>query len=210
MGIEKSVVSEQAQRDMEERAKQRAANRRAGGPGVLGGNDDIDDKKGTVFGGVDLSQITTDLARGDTDDNLPSMFFEPESVMSEEEMMEADPVGTMSVVDQLKDTVDSATWPTPQSAVKDVLILISTVLLTTTLVLGWDGFLREAYTDIGIIPRQEETVNAIDQGLKVPESWTNNMSEEDLLNFQESQATSSPSAGSSQSSNSATNGFPDL
>lgn len=194
LGIKKSTVSEQTKKELEQRAKQRAANRLAGG----GAADD------NTFGGIDLSQISQTAPRG-PDDNVPSMFYEPEQDMTEEEMKEADPVGQLPIMDQLMDTLNTATWPKPAAAAKDVVILVTTVALSALLLVGWDGFLRDTYTNFQFIPKPEE-VTQPKENLVLPDGWTDNMSEEDLLKFQDAAA----AMGSAPSSAPATNGFPDL
>jgi hypothetical protein len=161
-------------KEMEERAKQRAANRQAGG----GAADD------NTFGGIDLTQISQTKPRGPKDDDaLASIFYEPEMDMTPEEMAEADPVGQLPIPDQIMDTIKTATWPKPGKAVKDVVILVSTVALSALLLVAWDGFLRDFYTSFNFIPTPEQVTQPTDN-LVLPDGWTDNMSETDLLKFQ--------------------------
>mmetsp|Transcript_39175 Transcript_39175/g.94723 ORF Transcript_39175/g.94723 Transcript_39175/m.94723 type:complete len:341 (-) Transcript_39175:80-1102(-) len=202
MGLKKSVVSEEAQKQMEERAKARIAAARAG--------ESLDD----TFGGIDLSQISQEAPRGSNADNLPSMFYEPESEMSKEEMAEADPVSQMSVYDQFIDTVQTATWPSGSRVIKDVAILVTTILLSGLILVGWDGLLRETYTNFGLIPTPEAVTQPTDN-LVLPDGWTDNMSEDDLMKFQDdtsssSSTTTTTSKASKRTSSSSSQGFPDL
>jgi len=202
MGLKKSVVSEDAQKQLEERAKARVAAARSG--------ESLDD----TFGGIDLSQISQEAPRGSNADSLPSMFYEPESEMSKEEMAEADPVSQMSVYDQFIDTVQTATWPSGSRVIKDVAILVTTILLSGLILVGWDGLLRETYTNFGLIPTPEAVTQPTDN-LVLPDGWTDNMSEDDLMKFQDdtsssSSTTTTTSKASKRTSSSSSQGFPDL
>jgi hypothetical protein len=173
MGLKKSALAEETKKELEERAKARIAAARAGEP--------LDD----TFGGIDLSKISQEAPRGrQQDDNLPSMFYEPELEMTPEEMAEADPVGQMSIPEQFMDTMKTATWPKLTKVFKDVFILVTTILLSALLLVGWDGFLRDTYTSLKLIPTPEQITQPADN-LVLPDGWTDNMSEDDLMKFQD-------------------------
>ena len=199
MGIKKAAVDQEALKAREERAKARMDALRAGQP--------VDD----TFGGIDLSQISQEAPRGGNADNLPSMFYEPELEMTKEEMAEADPVGQLPIYDQVVDTIKTATWPSITRVTKDVFILTVSILVSALLLVGWDGLLRDTYTGLGLIPTPEQVTQPTDN-LVLPDGWTDNMSEEDLMKFQDdtSSTSSSSKAGKSTSSSSNQGGFPDL
>eukprot|EP00980_Cylindrotheca_fusiformis_P026300 scaffold15772_cov162-Cylindrotheca_fusiformis.AAC.2 len=184
LGIEKSKISMEAIQAAEERAKSGAAN-----------------SGESSFQQLDLSKITSDSPRG-KGDNVPAMFFDAEEELTEEEMAEADPDGQLSLKDQALKEIGAATWPTPVSALKEVVLLIAVVAFTAALIINWDNFLRELYTSIGLIPSEDDLMKGA-ESLVLPEGWTNGMSEEDLMNFQDE-------VGKSVTAAPAGNGFPEL
>jgi preprotein translocase subunit SecE len=162
LGIEKSKVTQEMIQQAQEQAKAQLAN---GGSGIL-----------------DLSQISSTSPRG-KDDDTPAMFYEPSDDMSDEEMIEADPDGQMSIPDQFMKEMSSATWPTAGAALKEVFLLIVIVCVTAGLIIYWDSFLRTFYTDLGFIPRAEDILSG-GENMVLPDGWTNNMNEDDFMNFQ--------------------------
>jgi hypothetical protein len=183
LGIEKSTVSKEAIKEREDRAQQEIVNRGSGG--------------------LDLSQISQTKPRGEEDDT-PAMLYDPANEMSDEEMIEADPDGQQPIPEQFMKEMREATWPTPVAAIKEVGLLIAIVILTAGLVIGWDAFLRDTYTNLGFIPRPEDILSG-GENMVLPDGWTNNMSEDDFMNFQDEV---SKSTGSSSSP--ITSGFSDL
>ena len=145
--------------------------------------------------GLDLSQISTD-GPSTEQDNKPSMFFEPEAEMSEEDMKEADPLGYESIPAQVAFEWNEANWPTFGAALKEVVLLVAIVGLSGGLIIGWDNFLRETYTSVGILPKPEEMMSG-SENLALPEGWLDGMSEDDVMNFQEERASSSSSSSPS-------------
>lgn len=185
MGIERSTVSAEAIQAAQERAKAAVENRQSGD---------------TM---LDLSQITSEAPRGETDENIPTMFFEPETEMTEEEMIEADPDGQLSFFDQTMKEIKAATWPTPGAVLKEVALLLIVGSLSGVILINWDNFLREFYTNVGMIPKAEE-ISKGTENMVLPEGWTNGMSEEDFMNFRDEQSGSSPSVEQVKQ------GFPEL
>jgi hypothetical protein len=161
----------------QERAKESVANRGQGG--------DI----------LDLSQISSTSPRGQ-DDETPAMFYDPEKEMSEAEMLEADPDGEMSIQDQVMKEVSESTWPTAGAAFKEVFLLIFIVLATAFGVIQWDTFLRDTYTNLGFIPTKEELAQGT-ENLVLPEGWTNGMTEDDFMDYQDAVGSSASSASPS-------------
>jgi hypothetical protein len=153
---------------------------------------------------LDLTQISDTAPRGQDNDDILSFFDEPEDDMSEEEMKEADPTGQMSIQDWALYEFKETNWPTPVAALKEVFILISSIAITAFLIVEWDMFLRETYTGLGFIPRPED-IMAGGENLVLPEGWTNNMSEDDFMKYQDEVGKVASSAVSAAKS-----AFPDL
>jgi hypothetical protein len=178
LGIEESKVSKEAIQAAQERAKAGIANQATGQM-------------------LDLSQITQTAPRGEKDDDLPGFLYEPEDEMTEEEMKEADPDGQLSIPQWAAKELAATSWPTPLAALKEVVVLVATIALTAGIIIGWDNVLRNAYTEFGFIPRPEDIMQGT-ENLVLPEGWTNGMSEDDFMKFQDEvgQSTSSPSVSS--------------
>jgi preprotein translocase subunit SecE len=126
------------------------------------------------------------------------MFYEPESEMTEEEMKEADPDGQQNFADQVMKEVNSATWPTPGAALREVGLLIAVVVATSAMIINWDNFLRDTYTNAGFIPTAED-IQKGGENMVLPEGWTKGMSEDDFMNFQDEVGSSAPSKSPSVS-----------
>lgn len=131
---------------------------------------------------LDLSQISQTAPRGR--DDLPSMLYDPEDEMSDEEMKEADPDGQLSIQEWATKELALTEWPTPVGALKEVLILVGSVVFTTLLVVYWDAFLRETYTNLGFLPRPED-IGQGTENLVLPDGWTDGMSEDDFMKYQD-------------------------
>jgi hypothetical protein len=181
LGIEKSKVSQEMIQQAQEQAKAQIANGKGGQM-------------------LDLSQISNTAPRGE-DDETPAMLYDPAAEMSDEEMIEADPDGQLSIPEQIKLEMREATWPTPVAAVKEVGLLVVIVLITAGLIIYWDDFLRNFYTNLGFIPKPEDILSG-GENMVLPDGWTSNMSEDDFMNFQDEIGSSAKKAVDS--------GFPDL
>lgn len=186
MGIEKSKVSADAILAAEERAKS----------GITGESFQQQ---------LDLSKISREAPRGE-DDTGPAMFYDPENEMTEEEMQEADPDSQLSIPDQAMKEINAATWPAPGAALKEVGVLIVVVILTAGIIIGWDNFLRELYTNLGFIPTTEDIQKGA-ENMVLPDGWTNGMSEDDFMSFQDEVGSAASQAASSTPTPS---GFPKL
>lgn len=185
MGIERSTVSVEAIQAAQERAKTAVENQMSGASQL------------------DLTQISGEAPRGEEGENVPAMFFEPEAEMTEEEMIEADPDGQLNFIDQTMKEIKASTWPTPGAVIKEVFILLLVGALSTVILVNWDNFLRDFYTNMGMIPKSEEIMKGT-ENMVLPDGWTNGMSEEDFMNFREEQSSSSPSVDQLKQ------GFPEL
>lgn len=164
LGIEESKMSQAAIQAAQERAKAGIVNL---GSGQM----------------LDLTQITQTAPR-EKDDDLPGFLYDPEDEMTEEEMKEADPDGQLSIPEWLAKEMAATSWPTPLAALKEVIVLVATIALTAGMIIGWDNVLRNAYTEAGFIPRPEDIVQGT-ENLVLPQGWTDGMSEDDFMKFQD-------------------------
>jgi hypothetical protein len=187
LGIEKATVSIEAIKQAEERAKSGIAN----GPNQ----------------GLDLTKISN-VGPSSAQDDKPSMLYDPADDMTDEEMKEADPTGQLTIPEQVSIEWEGATWPTFGAALKEVVLLVAIVAFTGGLIIGWDSILRDLYTNLNFIPRAEDIMNG-SENMVLPEGWTNNMSEEDFMKFQDEVGKAGSSAGSSVKSG-IQSGFPEL
>lgn len=139
MGLEKSVISKQIIQEANERAK-----------------------AGESVQGLDLSKI-----RGNIPDNMPSMLYDPEDEMTEEEKEEVDPVGQMNLIKQAENELTNAKWPGTGAVLREVATMLAVVAVTAALIIFWDRFLREFYTnDLKMIP-SKEMINTRFEGLEL-------------------------------------------
>lgn len=139
MGLEKSVLSKQLIQEANARAK-----------------------AGESVQGLDLTKI-----RGNIPDNMPSMLYDPEDEMSEEEKEEVDPVGQMSIVKQFENELTNAKWPDAGAVLREVAIMLGVVAVTAAIIIFWDRFLRDFYTDtLNLIPSKEQ-MNMRFEGLEL-------------------------------------------
>ena len=151
----------------------------------------------TTFAGLDLSKITTEKAPSvagtkgglwDNEEEMPSMFYDPEDELSLEERAEVDPVGQKSFVEQGLNELQNAKWPTPLAALREVVLMIVIVAITGAMIISWDKLIRHLYTDIlHFIPSKEDLANYMNRfdGLDLPSGWTDNMNEADITSFSE-------------------------
>lgn len=197
MGIEKSKVSADyiAQRQQEAMS---AGSAKAADEATSGDS---------MFGGLDLSQISTTKVPSkaatknglwlDNEEEMPSMFYDPEDELSMEERAEVDPVGQKSFVEQGLNELQNAKWPSPMAALREVALMIVIIALTGALIIGWDKVIRTLYTDIlHFIPSKQDLANYMNRfdGLELPTGWTDNMNDDDVASFSEKITNVIPSA----------------
>jgi preprotein translocase subunit SecE len=160
MGLEKSVLSKQVIQQASARAM------RGESPNLNNNN------------ALDLTKI-----RGNIPDNMPTVLYDPEDEMSSQERIEVDPVGQTSLLNQFQNELSNAKWPTAGAVVREVGIMILVVAATAALIILWDAFLRDFYTnELHLIPTKEE-INTRFEGLELPEGWTNMMTDDDVANL---------------------------
>eukprot|EP00539_Tryblionella_compressa_P001604 CAMPEP_0178745940 /NCGR_PEP_ID=MMETSP0744-20121128/7555_1 /TAXON_ID=913974 /ORGANISM="Nitzschia punctata, Strain CCMP561" /LENGTH=297 /DNA_ID=CAMNT_0020399141 /DNA_START=209 /DNA_END=1102 /DNA_ORIENTATION=- len=141
LGIERSVEDVEAKKEAEERA-------RAQMEAKLSGSGQLEQL-------LDLSKISSQGPR-EIDPNLPSMFYEPESEMTEQQIKEADPVGQMPYIEQFFNVIGRAEWPSFFDATKDVFVLLTSVVVSASLIVGWDSIVRYGLTKYDYLPSEEE------------------------------------------------------
>jgi len=187
LGVEKSKVSQQYIEEARARAVQGAAEARSRPPGSL-----------------DLSQIST----GDEprrkgadkwDDTLPTMLYDPADELTKEEQAEADKVGLLNPWEQAVYEFKESTWPGPPAVIKQVFVLAAVVCVTLVVIVGWDGVVRNVYTDMGMIPRKEDIPGELED-LNLPEGFTNNMNEDDISQLTQDMNKAAKAAGLSSPS----------
>jgi preprotein translocase subunit SecE len=181
MGLEKSKVSA----DYIQQRQQQA---------VQAGSASAANESSDTFAGLDLSQISTSKAApspknalwADEEGEVPSMFYDPEDELSEEERAEVDPMGQKGFIEQGLNELQNAKWPDPASALREVGLMIVVVAVTGALIIGWDKLLRGVYTDVlHFIPSKEDLAQYMNRfdGLDLPTGWTDNMNDADIASF---------------------------
>jgi preprotein translocase subunit SecE len=106
---------------------------------------------------------------------------QPEDELTDEQMKEIDKVGQMSLVDQVKEELKNTRFPSPDATLKQAVLMLVIFLVTATVILKADDFLRFQYTDWGFIPKSGEVLDYSD--LTLPEGFTDQMTDNDLASF---------------------------
>lgn len=180
LGIEKSKVTAEYIAQKEQKARE------GGPPGVAAQNDP------NAFGGLDLSQISkVAQTTSDWDENLPTMFYDPEDDLSKEEQEEVDPVMLKNPIEQGWNELSNAKWPDPVSALREVALMLLIIALSTVVVTQWDTLLRTVYTGFGFIPTAEDIANYASRfdGLDLPDGWTSGMTDVDVQSYSDTIST---------------------
>lgn len=176
LGVEKSVLSQQYIEEAKARAQQNV---------------------GQAPGQLDLSQISTGnepRKQADWDESLPTMMYNPEDELTEEEQREIDKVGQLPFWEQFLSEVRAAQWPDFWSAGREVLLLFLVAGLSGLIIINFDQAVRSVYTNLGFIPTKDDIPGQL-EGLDLPEGFTNNMNEEDLLKMTEEMNQAGKAAG---------------
>ena len=179
LGIERSKVSADYIKNREQQAL------------TAGAQQEREAAASAMFGGIDLSKISTDgssvKVRGELDENMPTMFYDPEDEMTAEERAEVDPIMTQNPVEQATNELTNAKWPTLLSAGREVFLMVAVVAFSCLLIIGSDNLLRQVYTATGFIPSKEDIANYASQfdGLDLPAGWMDNMNEQDVAKLAE-------------------------
>lgn len=182
MGLEKSELSQEYFQELSKKSRE--------------GRENVDMGGTASEDGLDLSQISSEkMVAGSKTGNrgessLPSVLYDPEDDMSEEEMKEVDKVGQLPLYEQVQEELSNAKWPTLGAATREVILLIIIVVITAGLVVNWDQFLRNLYTDLGFIPSAETLESSFSKIDFLPEGWTNGMNDQDVAGLQDEMAAS--------------------
>lgn len=107
------------------------------------------------------------------------LLNDPEDELTDEQMKEIDKVGQMNIIEQVKEELKNTRFPTPDATLKQAGLMVVIFLVTATLILKVDEFLRFQYTDWGFIPKSGEVLDYGD--LTLPEGFTDAMTDDDLL-----------------------------
>jgi hypothetical protein len=197
MGLEKSKVSADyiAQRQQQAVTLGSAA---AVDQEARGGNDS--------FAGLDLSQISTTKVPsqsqqkwGVEDEELPSMFYDPEDELTVEQRAAIDPMLQRGILEQGLNELKSTKWPDPVAALREVVLMVIVIAVTGALIIGWDKLLRGVYTDVlHFIPSASDMKDYMQRfdGLDLPPGWTDNMNDADVTAYSDT-ITGATSASSS-------------
>jgi preprotein translocase subunit SecE len=110
-----------------------------------------------------------------------NLMGEPEDELTEEQMKEIDKVGQLSLWEQALDELKNTRFPSLDATLKQAALMVVIFLVTATLILKVDELLRYQYTEWGFIPRSGEVLDYSD--LKLPQGFTDQMTEDDLLNL---------------------------
>jgi hypothetical protein len=145
------------------------------------------------FGGLDLSQISTTKQPsmsqqkwGVEDDELPSMFYEPEDELTIEQRAAIDPMLQKGIIEQGLNELKSTKWPDPVAALREVVLMVIVIAVSGVLIIGWDKLLRGVYTDVlHFIPSAQDMKDYMERfdGLDLPPGWTDNMNDADTTAF---------------------------
>jgi hypothetical protein len=145
----------------------------------------------SMFGGVDLSKISSDGAgkgsKQDWDEDTPTMFYDADAELTVEERQEVDPMMIKNPIEQGMNELSNAKWPTLAAAGREVVLMALVVAFSAGLIIGADTALRALYTNVGFIPSPEDLTNYSSRfdGLDLPGGWMNNMSEQDVSKLAE-------------------------
>ncbi len=125
-----------------------------------------------AMAGEQASTPTVDLSKfNDSLDN-------PEDELTDEQMKEIDKVGQMSIIDQVKEELKNTRFPSPGATLKQAGLMVVIFLVTATIILKVDEFLRFQYQDWGFVPKSGEVIDYSD--LTLPEGFTDQMTDDDL------------------------------
>lgn len=151
---------------------------------------DAEQSSANTFAGLDLSRISdgnqgkrSSQSPWADEEDEPTMFFDPEEKLSEQERAEIDPFMKKGIFEQGLNELQNAKWPDWASALREVALMILVIAVTGVLIVGWDKVLRFVYTDVlHFIPSQEDLANYASRfdSLALPKGWTDNMNEADV------------------------------
>ena len=133
-------------------------------------------KQATARAQAGESSTTVDLSKFGED-----ILENPMEELTEEQRAEIDKVGQMSFLDQAIDEFKNTKFPTLSATIKQAGLMTVIFLITASVILKVDEFLRIQYTDWGFIPKAGEVLDYSD--LQLPEGFTDQMTDADLANM---------------------------
>lgn len=118
---------------------------------------------------VDLSKFSGD------------MMGDPEDELTDDQMKAIDKVGQLPIWEQVLEELKNTKFPSPSATLKQAGLMVVIFLVSATVILKADEFLRFQYTDWGFIPKAGEVLDYSD--LALPEGFTDQMTDSDLANL---------------------------
>lgn len=116
---------------------------------------------------LDLSKISNDAPRGQNEEDVPAMLYDPTKDMTKEEMEEADPTGLKPWNEQIAWVLDKAEFPTPLSVLGETIVTVVTVVVTAVIFTQWDEICRQTAFNYKFVPRPEDVQKAL-EGMLLP------------------------------------------
>lgn len=104
------------------------------------------------------------------------MLSDPEDELTDEEMAEIDPVGKLNFFEQALDEVKQTAFPGPLDVAKTVGLMAIVFLVSASIVLKSDEFLRALYIDWGFIPSPDADLSYIED-LQLPKDWDKDLND---------------------------------
>lgn len=144
LGIE--AASRDQLKEYEERARARAA-------------------QGSLGAGLDLSKISNSLEQ-------LSINANPEDQLSEEEQRQADEIGFKPFYEQMLYELGQSTFPDPPAVVIKVILILILGFTTGFTIIKTDSTVMEFYKASGILPRQEDIIEAQNRGMEMAKELT--------------------------------------
>jgi len=167
LGIDKLTLAEKEA--FEQKARANAMNAKENPEGIAGAavGKSASASPGDISQMLDLTQISMDKPR-EPEDGMPAFMYDPAKDMTDEEMIEADPTGQLSIFEQFTLTLGKAKYPPPNELVVEVIILVITITVTATVIYTWDNWMRELAFYFSMVPRPEVTLQNMD-GMVLPD-----------------------------------------
>lgn len=109
------------------------------------------------------------------------MMGDPEDELTDDQMKAIDKVGQLPIWEQVLEELKNTKFPSPSATLKQAVLMIVIFVVSATVILKADEFLRFQYTDWGFIPKSGEVLDYSD--LSLPEGFTDQMTDSDLANL---------------------------
>eukprot|EP00565_Helicotheca_tamesis_P006224 CAMPEP_0185724712 /NCGR_PEP_ID=MMETSP1171-20130828/1114_1 /TAXON_ID=374046 /ORGANISM="Helicotheca tamensis, Strain CCMP826" /LENGTH=276 /DNA_ID=CAMNT_0028392631 /DNA_START=142 /DNA_END=975 /DNA_ORIENTATION=+ len=127
-----------------------------------------------AMAGADATSDQLDLSKiGD------SVLYDPSEELTEEQQAEIDKVSQLSFFEQAKEEFANTKWPSFGATLRQSLVMVLIFVVSATIILNADEFIRTKYTELGFIPRPDEVYDFSD--LELPEKWEEMMTDADIM-----------------------------